>query len=60
MDSSGYKFNKFQVLLPDDGVRRPKHIAGKIIRIYTTCCLRELGTFLIISTVIFRKLKILK
>jgi len=27
MDSSGYKFNMFQVLLSDDSVRRPKHVA---------------------------------
>jgi hypothetical protein len=32
--SSGFKLYKLSVLLPDDGNRQPKHVAGHIVRIY--------------------------
>ena len=35
----------FQVLIPDDGRRPPKHVAGTIVRIYLTCSVRASSWF---------------
>ena len=37
MASLGFKPRTFWALLHDDGGRPPKHVAGKIVRLYTVC-----------------------